>query len=324
MKISIAMATYNGAKYLPDQLQSFVDQILQPDELVVFDDRSTDSTPGIIEKFAKTAPFDVFFLRNERNIGCTMNFNATLMQTSGDLVLLSDQDDVWFPEKIAYLSELAEKHQNQMLIMNDAALVNADLNEIGLTKLGQIRSAGYNERSFMMGCCCAIRRELLNLCLPIPEGYQGHDNWIVDFAIGLGCRLISDRVLQYYRRHGDNESQFIGNRTVKLTKWQRYINEFYRTLQADSESESRFKLKQKRLYLEGIARAMRRDRAGIYTKQLLEMQTEGRTFLEIMSKRMEIRRKRLPARLIASMNYWFLGGYGRKNSLLDALRDMIG
>jgi len=142
MKISIAMATYNGAQYLEAQLQSFVDQTRPPDELIITDDCSTDGTADIVYEFAKTAPFEVVFCRNEKNLGYCGNFNAALMQTTGDLVFLSDQDDVWFPEKIAYIAEVAERNPEMLVVMNDAALTDGGLNEVGLTKIGQIRSAG--------------------------------------------------------------------------------------------------------------------------------------------------------------------------------------
>ena len=86
MKISIAMATYNGGKYLREQLDSFLAQTRLPDELVITDDCSTDDTLAIIETFAATAPFEVRWERNEQNLGYTGNFNKALMKAAGDLV----------------------------------------------------------------------------------------------------------------------------------------------------------------------------------------------------------------------------------------------
>ena len=159
MKISIAMATYNGAQYIQEQLQSFVDQTRQPDELIITDDCSTDQTEAIVGEFAKTAPFAVEFHRNENNLGYCGNFNAALMKTTGDLVFLSDQDDVWFPEKIEHMINVAERNPHAWIVMNDAALTDGGLKEVGLTKVGQIRSAGLPLESFVMGVllCCAKR-----------------------------------------------------------------------------------------------------------------------------------------------------------------------
>ena len=99
LRISIAMSTYNGGKYLQEQLDSFLAQTSLPDELVITDDCSTDNTLEIIQAFAAMAPFEVRWEQNEKNLGYTGNFNQALMKTTGDLVFLSDQDDVWFPEK---------------------------------------------------------------------------------------------------------------------------------------------------------------------------------------------------------------------------------
>ena len=201
MKITVTMATFNGAQYIEAQLQSFIDQTRQPDEVIITDDCSTDGTEIIVREFRKTAPFKVEFHRNEQNLGYCGNFNAALIRATGDLVFLSDQDDVWFPEKIEHMVSVAERNPKALVVMNDAALTDGDLNEVGLTKVGQIRSAGMSLDSFVMGCCCAVRRELLDFCMPIPHGMKGHDNWLVELAASLNAKVVDIRVLQYYRRH---------------------------------------------------------------------------------------------------------------------------
>jgi len=213
LKISIAMATYNGAKYLREQLDSFVAQTRLPDELVITDDCSTDNTIEIIQAFAATAPFAVRWEQNEKNHGYTGNFNHALMKTTGDLVFLSDQDDVWFPEKLAIMERYALDNPTALVMMNDAALTDAALNDTGLTKQGQIASAGLDQSAFVMGCCAVVRRELLDICLPIPAQFNGHDGWIVKLAEGVGRKHVVPDVLQWYRRHEANESQFIANST---------------------------------------------------------------------------------------------------------------
>src|SRR5215217_2190591 len=101
MRISIAMATYNGAGYLQEQLESFLSQTRQPDELIVCDDGSGDATLDILERFRQSVPFAVQIHRNETRLGFTKNFEKALLKCSGDLVFLSDQDDVWFAPKVA-------------------------------------------------------------------------------------------------------------------------------------------------------------------------------------------------------------------------------
>ena len=99
--ISIAMTTYNGEKYLSKQLESISNQSLLPDELVICDDASTDATASIIKEYALNAPFVVRVYLNKENIGYTKNYEKVMSLTSGDLIFLCDQDDIWFPEKIS-------------------------------------------------------------------------------------------------------------------------------------------------------------------------------------------------------------------------------
>ena len=200
--ISIAMATYNGAAHLQAQLDSLRDQTRRPDELIVSDDGSTDSTCCVLRDFAASAPFPVHLKRNAGQSGYAGNFNSVLTDCTGDLVFLCDQDDVWFPEKVETLWRAAQSDPDNDVFMCDAELTDAALTPTGLTKLGQIRAAGLPDSSFVMGCCAAIRRRFLELVIPVPSGFPAHDNWIVGFAVGLGRRrIMEDRTLQYYRRH---------------------------------------------------------------------------------------------------------------------------
>ncbi len=102
-KVSIAMCTYNGQRFLAQQLQSFLDQTVQPDELVVCDDVSSDDSVAVVEAFAARAPFAVRVFRNPQNLGYIRNFEQAIAQCTGDLVFLCDQDDVWDPHKIEKL-----------------------------------------------------------------------------------------------------------------------------------------------------------------------------------------------------------------------------
>lgn len=224
MKISIAMATYNGQKYISAQLESFLRQLRQPDELVISDDGSTDNTISIVEGFKKRAPFPVFIFRNKETLGYTGNFNRALSETTGDLIFISDQDDVWYKKKLKLIEEVALKRPESVVIMNDALIADEHLQSAGVTKLEQICSAGLPISSFVMGCCIAIRQEFLKAILPIPNSYHSHDGWIVSFADGIGRRHIVDHPLQFYRRHKSNTSKDLVNRTIKITSFDRKIS----------------------------------------------------------------------------------------------------
>ena len=102
-RISVAMCTYNGERFLPQQLASIAAQTRLPDELVVCDDRSTDRTVAIVREFAASVPFPVKVFENERNLGYSANFEAAIRRCEGDLIALSDQDDIWYPQHLETL-----------------------------------------------------------------------------------------------------------------------------------------------------------------------------------------------------------------------------
>lgn len=323
MKISIAMATYNGAKYILEQLQSFTAQTRQPDELIITDDCSTDQTEAIVLEYAKTAPFTVEFHRNEKNLGYSGNFNAALMKTTGDLVFLSDQDDVWFPEKVAHMITVAERSPRALVVMNDAALTDADLNPVKLTKLGQIRSAGFNASYFVMGCCCAIRRELLDFCLPIPEGIKAHDDWIVGFAEALNGKVIDQHILQYYRRHESNESHFIANRTTKITRQHALFKSVRDLFEGTTHQREREQITQHELMVDGIRR--------VQTVAPEKYKTALRDMLEVaearsasIKLRAHVREKPLFPRISAIFGLLFKGVYRGTSGFKAVLRDLAG
>ncbi|WP_280564785.1 glycosyltransferase [Chromohalobacter sp. 48-RD10] len=316
------MATYNGARYIEEQLQSFVEQTRQPDELIITDDCSSDQTEAIVREFATTAPFAVEFHRNQESLGYCGNFSAALTKTTGDLVFLSDQDDVWFPEKIEYMLNVAEHNSEALVLMNDATLTDGELNEVGLTKIGQIKSAGFSMKSFVMGCCCAIRRELLDLSLPIGNGYKGHDNWLVFFAEGLDAKLIEEKSLQYYRRHESNESQFIANRTTKVTRFHRFLHQF-RVLFSSRQDESMNYPSQHDIFAEGVKRAMRVS-PEFYRDKLQSLYDETMVVSRLHKRRAEIRSQGVLKRICGIASLCRDGSLSNKYRFKSAVRDLVG
>lgn len=215
--VSIAMATYNGAKYLREQLESIAAQTRLPDELVVCDDASSDETVSILEDFAASAPFHVRIERNESNLGFAQNFGKALSLCTGDIVFLSDQDDWWLPEKIDTQLRYLEQHPACMVVMCDQEICDGELHRSGVTKLENIRGAGYSEASFITGCCMAIRQQFVSLALPVPEHERAHDTWIGRLSNAMQAKHVIDKPLQLYRRHGENTSQWIMSRPEKVT-----------------------------------------------------------------------------------------------------------
>lgn len=124
MQISIAMCTYNGARYLQEQLDSIAGQTFPPFELIVCDDGSTDATLELIESFREKSTFPVRIFKNERNLGSTKNFEKAIGICEGDLIALADQDDEWYPEKLSRMHRLFEELPEALVAFSDGEIID--------------------------------------------------------------------------------------------------------------------------------------------------------------------------------------------------------
>lgn len=319
MKISIAMATYNGREFLPAQLRSFATQNRLPDELVASDDQSTDGTRELIAEFARTAPFPVRVV-NDRRLGFIQNFGRALAECTGDLVFLSDQDDVWFDDKIEKMEALARLRPESLCLMNDALFTDGSLNSTGVTKLQRIRAMQQPETTFVMGCCTAMRREFLRVALPIPETVIAHDMWLLGLSDALGGTYRHPEVLQYYRRHGANLSNVVAN-SVGLGSGERTGVQILRRMRAVDAMHW-----EQKLYT-ALRERIEAEASGLATlvgdhrlsKRSAKIRAHERMLTERLHIRQMARHRRLPAvaRLLAQ------GGYGDSSGLLGALKDLL-
>lgn len=236
MYISIAMASYNGGKYLQRQLDSFIFQTRRPDELIICDDCSSDDTLGVLERFKSMAPFNVHIYQNDTNLGFTKNFQKALSKCSGDLIFLSDQDDIWFPEKIAVVTQFFCENPTVLLAIHDGRHVDDQLVSHGARTLSQVLAAYGSLDSVVTGALSVVRTELLAIALPIPAGVVGHDAWLHNIAKLIDARCVIDRELQLIVRHDSNTSDWIGSSVHKITRWDLWRND-YRTNAATSYSD---------------------------------------------------------------------------------------
>jgi glycosyltransferase involved in cell wall biosynthesis len=223
--ISIAMCTYNGGTYLGEQLASFLKQTRLPDELVVCDDGSTDDTLQVLDSFSKEAPFPVKVYRNQERLGPTRNFERAISLCSGDYIFLSDQDDVWMPQKVNTLLQALESDPGAGYAFCDALIVDEALHVMGYTMWQSIRFTSRQRRKFeragqmdvllkhnvVTGATMAFRAGLKDIVLPIPDTAI-HDEWIALLASSLGmCGVPIDEPLVQYRQH---PQQLLGGRKV--------------------------------------------------------------------------------------------------------------
>jgi glycosyltransferase involved in cell wall biosynthesis len=253
MKTSIALASFNGEKYIDLQLRSLIDQTKRPDEIIISDGGSTDETISIVEKFKLSSPVRIELLKNECSspIRPPKNFERALAGCSGELVFCCDQDDYWYPQKIERVCSWFSENPGILCVMNDAQFADECLNGTGQSKLSRIRSSSLSDSVFVMGCCAAFRRDFLEFALPVPN-HVTHDGWLLAIADFLGLTLRYDLVLQDYRIHSNNVSKgfrvnLLRDRTSTLKQFRMRVGWVFRALK-DNEALLRELLLVNRLY----------------------------------------------------------------------------
>jgi glycosyltransferase involved in cell wall biosynthesis len=217
-KVSIALASYNGERFIRAQLDSLMAQDYNDFEIVVSDDHSTDSTLSILNEYRELYPEKLRLIESARNEGARKNFEKAIRACTGEFVALCDQDDYWHPDKLQVL--LSSIQNDMTLAFCDMEIVDEDLRdlkrsmwesvELGPLALRSIR-AGKGYRLFLRenkiaGCSMMARREFLLGCLPFPEQYL-HDEWIALLASLVGRIAPCPERLSSYRQH---QAQQIG------------------------------------------------------------------------------------------------------------------
>lgn len=198
--ISVAMATYNGEKYLNEQLESILKQTVLPNELVVCDDCSTDNTVNLLNDFKEKAPFDVKIFTSDKNNGYVKNFARVIEEAKGDYVFMCDQDDYWLPNKIEVVLKTFAENPKAQLVAHNAMCTNADLQPLGTTLFEFDVKRGLRYGSAIHGFVTCAKRSYLRAALPIPYCYS-FDRWLSLPAGELKVRYELDTVLGHYRRH---------------------------------------------------------------------------------------------------------------------------
>ena len=217
MSLSVALCTYNGGKYIAEQLQSIAKQTVLPVELIICDDCSKDETLACVHEFAQTAPFAVKVYLNEKPLGAIYNFEKAISLCQGEYIALSDQDDVWLPEKIAKCLELMQASEQTfgnipLLVHTDLCVVDASLK---VMKESMMQMQGIeNEKkhpfetllaqNYVTGCTVLINKQLKELALPFPPAIVMHDWWLALLAASNGKIAYLDEPTIWYRQHGIN------------------------------------------------------------------------------------------------------------------------
>jgi glycosyltransferase involved in cell wall biosynthesis len=215
MTTSVALCTYNGSRYLKDQLESILSQTLPVDEIVVCDDGSTDQTIPIINFYQQHFPF-IRLVNNDHNLGGKKNFEKALSLCTGDTIFLCDQDDVWEEQKVETIVQYLQENEycegvfHNASITSDTTLWQALNFTSILPKLipAQLFKAQLMYRNFVTGACLVIRRSALSFVLPFKlMEHMWHDEWIALVLAKRSSLHWINKNLARYRIHGDQQTR---------------------------------------------------------------------------------------------------------------------
>jgi len=219
--VSIALATYNGERFLKEQLDSILNQTYQNTEIIITDDASTDGTKNILKEYA-TKDNRIKVLFNDSNLGLLRNFEKVVKLTQGSIIAFSDQDDVWALDKI---EKLLANMGDAMLVYCNSEYIDADGKSMK-QKLSDYRKPFNGRNLFIMdedsgiwitGHALLFRRELLDIAFPFTP-YIYHDAWIAYIAMIKGTVKFIPDVLVYYRQHGNNAVGGLGCHKMMTAK----------------------------------------------------------------------------------------------------------
>ena len=205
MRVSVCMAVYNGELFIYKQINSILSQLTEADELIISDDGSTDRTLSIIQNFNSTK---IKLLHNVQH-GFVSNFENALRTATGQYIFLSDQDDIWFPNKLETSVRLLQQYK---MVVHNAQLINQDDDFLGKSYFDILhKHTGFLcnlYKTRFLGCCMAFRSDVLQECLPFPKNIVAHDYWLgmyVLFKYPKSVLFVDEELIQY-RRHGNNVS----------------------------------------------------------------------------------------------------------------------
>jgi glycosyltransferase involved in cell wall biosynthesis len=221
MRISVCMATYNGRLYLKEQIDSILPQLQFADELIVVDDASRDDTIEIILSFHDDK---IKLLRNEQNLGVIKSFERALMHASGDLIFLSDQDDIWRADKVETFKRFFAGRPQTMVALSDARVIDQNGQQISASWMGNAKFNPSLVKNFVknsyLGCAMVFRRSALKYCLPFPPRVPMHDMWIglTNQMFGEEAGFVSDPLFSY-RRHGANATRECRASMRQVIRW---------------------------------------------------------------------------------------------------------
>jgi len=242
MRLSVALCTYNGEKFIKEQLESILKQTIAIDEIIICDDGSTDNTIKVIEEIQSEYPNKILMFTNEINLGSNKNFEKAISICTGDYIFLSDQDDIWKKSKVEKMMNCFEENQSLEGVFSNADLINDEGNtfikknlwesvsfvEKSLKDTRDLFSIIKHKTNMVTGATLCFKKEIKDLILPIPDIKKYyHDEWIAIIIASRQKLSYLNEELISYRIH---KGQQIGIRrkqkkdhSKKIIKFNNYI-----------------------------------------------------------------------------------------------------
>jgi len=231
-RLSVALCTFDGERYLADQLRSLIEQSRRPDEVVICDDGSRDRTVQIVEQFAADAPFPVRLHRNPTKLGPAENFAQAMSLCTGQIISFCDQDDIWRSDKIELTVSAFERDPRVAYVFSDADICDVDCRPLGyrlwtsIGFVGRLRQqfdsgGGFDvllRQNVVSGATLSFAARYRPLLLPIGAGWM-HDGWIALLLSAIGTGRAIPQPLTRYRQH---PNQSIG--AARRSLYQQYLN----------------------------------------------------------------------------------------------------
>lgn len=221
MRVSACMAVHNGDPYLRGQAESILSQLRPDDEIVAVDDCSRDRSLAVLNEIGDPR---LRVYRNEKNLGVVRTFEKALSLSTGDIIFLSDQDDLWLAGKLSAALDVFASRPEVTMVATDAVVIDENGATVAPSFFAQRgRFAPGTLHNFVknkyLGCTLSFRREMLPLFLPIPQDVPMHDIWFGLLNAIYGKTHFIDKPLIAYRRHGGNASPSVHAGLGRMLAW---------------------------------------------------------------------------------------------------------
>lgn len=214
MNYDVIIATYNGEKYIVEQLESIIKQTVKPNNIFIRDDGSSDDTVKIINKFISSGSNElkIHFIADGTNVGYIKNFQTLSSLAISDIVFFSDQDDIWVNNKAEILMGKFDRNEDIKVVFSDAFLINNQKQTLGtlwrfinfIPSKENFRLEKILHNNFVTGATMAVKRDFLIDSIPFPENVP-HDYWLACNAVIDSCLDCTHNELIYYRQHENNQ-----------------------------------------------------------------------------------------------------------------------